>query len=81
MNDACVTCDPGFYSDSILNNCFKCAPGYICLGNTTSMMPKDRYKENGYICPKGFYCPEGSFSPKPCPKATFSAKEGLTDVS
>jgi len=51
------------------------------MGNTTSIMPRDRSKENGYVCPKGFYCPEGSFSPKPCPKGTFSNKEAVTDIA
>jgi len=72
LEKGCVVCDAGFYSIVSENTCKSCTPGYICLGNTTSSTPRDRIKENGYICPKGYYCPIGSFSPKPCPKGTFS---------
>ncbi|EGB04574.1 hypothetical protein AURANDRAFT_16886, partial [Aureococcus anophagefferens] len=55
----CAACPGGFICPES-GMCAECLPGYVCLGETRSATPSDRWLDRGYECPAGSYCPSGS---------------------
>ncbi|XP_064159371.1 SCO-spondin [Anguilla rostrata] len=77
----CTPCDPGMYCKGSGNTSptGPCSAGFLCFGGSPLPSPTDEV--TGAQCPPGFYCPAGSFSPRSCPKGTFSEQSGLAEPS
>ncbi|XP_028816958.1 zonadhesin [Denticeps clupeoides] len=73
----CTSCDPGMYckGSGNISPTGPCSSGFMCFGGAP--LPASADGITGATCPIGFYCPSGSYTATPCPKGTFSEKQGL----
>ena len=71
----CILCDKGkFCNESGLTNpSGPCTAGWYCQQGSKNAKPK--------LCKAGHFCDEGAEFEKPCPKGTYSMKEGLKNKS
>ncbi len=73
----CIACPPGSYCamSGLQEPSGLCAPGYYCVGNTTTAMPIDGV--TGNVCPTGSYCPAGASQSMPCAPGSYANVTGL----
>ena len=80
--DSCEVCPPGTHgADPKRLECAECLPGYVCLGETRSATPSDRWLDKGYECPAGSYCPAGSTIETQCAPGSSNPLTGSSNAS
>jgi len=72
VQNECLPCEKGLFSNMDLPYCRPCTPGYVCYGKTNTPHPTFFKENNGEICPAGHYCPLGTFKAIPCPVGTYN---------
>jgi len=82
---ACKACDARYYCPYRggvgtttykigIDSSFYCAPGYLCLGGSTTPTPTDGTK--GKMCDVGKYCIAGATAETPCDPFSFNPYKG-----